>query len=64
MPVRRRRKTWEGRKSRDRMHLAVEVGHDFAATSRSSPQAKVVSRSGSGPNLNRRPVISEAITRT
>ena len=27
-------------------------------------QAKVDSRSGSGPNLNRRPVIPEAITRT
>jgi hypothetical protein len=36
----------------------------FAASSRSSHQAKVDSRSGSGPNLNRLPVISEAITRT
>jgi hypothetical protein len=36
----------------------------FAATSRSSHQAKVDSRSGSGPNLNRRPVISKVITRT
>jgi len=26
--------------------------HDFAATLRRSPQAKVDSRSGSGPNLN------------
>lgn len=50
--------------SLNRKHSFAEVVSHFAATSRSRHQAKVDSRSGSGPNLNRRPVISKAITRT
>jgi hypothetical protein len=45
-------------------HLVTTQAPPGAGEFAPGHQAKLDSRAGSGPNLNRRPVISKAITRT